>query len=203
MPQIVCNITLDVSVNDSGQIVMAKQGDSKSRLLAVRLTDNGKPLSIEPDAVVLLNVSREEMNAAYEGRVQSDGTALFVLPAAALEKEGAAECDVSVLDAAGGRLTSSRFAVEVERAVSLAQAPLESEATDVIASLLAEQTLHPLVPEQSEQGYVLSPELNRKYCVDLSDETFVSGEAWLPIALRLPVPESAERDLSALNSRHI
>ena len=60
MPQVVYDMTLDVSVSDPGVQIIAKQGDRQSRLLCIRLTDCKKPLPIENDAAVLLNVATDE-----------------------------------------------------------------------------------------------------------------------------------------------
>lgn len=194
MPKIVCRIALDVALNDGGQIIMAKQGDCKTRLLAVSLTENGTPLAIEPDAAVLLNVSRNGEHAAFEGRVCSDGTALFTLPAFALAEQGEVLCDVSVLDATGGRLTSSQFTLAVEGAVAPDASPDASDEVDALGGLLAEEVLHPLAPVAAAEGYVLAPAVNRKYSVDLSDAALVTDAGWVPLALQLPTPASAARE---------
>ena len=194
MPQIVCKISLDVAINDAGQIIMAKQGDRASRLLSVTLTDNGAPLPIEADAAVLLNVCRGEERAVFEGRVCPDGSALFALPSFALAEEGSVLCDVSVLDAAGGRLTSSHFSIAVEAAVVPDAAPSDSEDGDLIAGLLSEQILHPLSPKAVGGVYMLAPEVNRKYSVDLSDTGLITDKGWVPLSLQLPTPTSSARE---------
>ncbi|MBQ3483134.1 MAG: hypothetical protein IJA78_03050 [Clostridia bacterium] len=194
MPQIVCKIILDVAINDGGQIIMAKQGDRGSRLLSVALTDNGASLPIEADAAVLLNVRRGEECAAFEGRVCPDGSALFALPSFALAEEGSVLCDVSVLDAAGGRLTSSHFQIAVEAAVAPDAAPSESEESDLVAELLSEQILHPLLPTAGDGGFVLAPAVNRKYSVDLSDTGLITDKGWVPLSLQLPTPTSTARE---------
>ncbi|MBQ8357832.1 MAG: BppU family phage baseplate upper protein [Clostridia bacterium] len=194
MPQIVCRIALDVSVNDAGQVMMAKQGDRNSRLLCVRFTDCGRPISLEAETAVLLNVARREEAFAYAGAVTGEGEALFTIPAFALEEAGAVECDVTALDADGGRLTSSKFTIMVEESVCPDGGLGSGEGADLAAQLLAEQTVQTLVPEIGESGYRLLPALNRKYALDLSDAAYTTDGAWSPIILELPTPASAQRE---------
>ena len=193
MAQIMCEITLDVSVKDPGLSMMAKQGDSKSRLLCVHLTDEGKPLVIEEGSCVLLNVARGEEAFAFEGRVVG-GNALFVLPAFALAEAGCVRCDVSVLGTDAEKLTSVAFTLEVEAAVCPDGALGDEAGEDLAATLLAEETLQPLLPHSDNAGYLLRPALNRKYTVDLSGSGYLAGGVWKSITLELPTPEHPTRD---------
>lgn len=193
MAQVMCDITLDVSVNDRGQTMMAKQGDSKSRLLCVHLTDQRKPLEIEKDAVVLLNVSNGDTAQSFQGHVTA-GTAVFTLPTFALETAGSVSCDVSVLGSNGGKLTSAGFEICVAEAVCPETELGDDEQGDLASELLAQEAILPLSPLQVENGLVLAPEINRRYGVDLSSSAFKKDGAWLPVTLRLPTPQSALRE---------
>ena len=195
MPQIVCNISLDVSVNDAGQSIMAKCGDSGSRLLCVRFTDCGKELAINRHASVLLNIARGDEQKSFAGAVDGEGRALFTIPLFALECAGKVECDVSAVDADGSRLTSSAFVIEVEESVCPSDTLLEAPEDDVVGEWLASESLLSLVPERTLDGPVMRPAVNRKYRVDLSgDEYILDGAFWDILRLELPTPENVDKD---------
>lgn len=195
MPQIVCNIALDVSVNDVGQKLMAKQGDFGSRLLCVQFTDCKRPLPLEPGVTVLLNAAKGEEKNTFLGSVSDGGTALFVLPDFVLDEAGVVICDVSAVDKDGGRLTTEKFEIVVEEAVYCS-----SDFTDHVGGhdlaqdFLASQSVHKLIPEAEWQSYVLRPAVNRKYTVDLSDECYAPDGFWAPISLELQRPTDVSRE---------
>ncbi len=189
MAQVTCNITLDVSMNDGGKIMMAKQGDSKSRLLCVHLTDQGSPLEIEAEASVLLNVFNGSEARSFRGATVG-GAALFALPDFALESAGSVSCDVSVLGSDGGKLTSASFEICVAESVCPQTELGSDERGDLASELLAQSAILELEPTQTEGGWLLEPAVNRRYSVDLSNAVFKKDGAWLPITLRLPTPKS-------------
>ena len=193
MAQVMCNITLDVSINDRGQILMAKQGDSKSRLLCVHLTDQHKPLEIEEGASVLLNVSNGNVAQSFRGSVR-DGAALFTIPAFALEQAGTVPCDVSVIGSEGGKLTSAGFEICVIEAVCPDNGLGGEEMPDAIAELLAQDTVYPLAPVAEGDHLTLRPACNRRFTVDLSHESYKKDGAWLPLQIQLPAPVSAAKE---------
>lgn len=194
MPQIVCNITLDVSLKGASQVFMAKRGDSKSRLLQAQLTDCGRELPIEGDATVLLNLSRAGESHAFAGAVTDGGQALFVLPDFALAEVGSVKGDVSVLGIDGARLTSCPFEISVEDSVCPDAEVNDPQNENLMAELLAREVIIPLEPQATENGFVLAPEVNHKYSVDLSDAQYAPEGAWLPISLQLPAVEMAEKE---------
>ena len=193
MPQIVCNIELDVSVKDEGKVLMARQGDNGCRLISVGLTDCGKPLPIEPKATVLLNVSREVGSHVYEGRV-IEGRALFVLPDFVLQEAGVARCDVSVISTIG-RLTAAEFTVEVVPAVC-PEGDFGTLGTPQLAQeYIASQMQYVLEPQARGEEFLLTPEVNRRYTLDLSDaDTYLSDGYWRRLTLELPTPADSARE---------
>ncbi|MBQ8341126.1 MAG: hypothetical protein IJY22_01950 [Clostridia bacterium] len=192
MAQIMCEITLDVSVNDSGQVMMAKQGDSKSRLLCVHFTDKRKPMKVESGASVLLNVSAGGEARSFVGYV-SDGDAIFVIPAFALAAAGNVSCDVSILGGDGGRLTTAGFEICVAESVC-PDGDLGEETADLAAELLAQDTIQTLTPVSDGAAYVIAPTLNRKYALDLSAPAYTASGSWATFRLELPTPLSAEQE---------
>lgn len=187
MPQVVYDMTLDVSVSDPGIQIIAKQGDRQSRLLCIRLTDCKKPLPIEGDAAVLLNVATDEGAYAFDGIV-CDGAAQFTLPAFATEKAGVAHCDVSVFGSEGGRLTSNSFDIVVEAAVCPGNGLTMGEGADVAIKLLGESLVHELSAVNTGEGYAVYPEVNHKYSLDLSDDIYRPNGVWAPFSLHLETP---------------
>ena len=194
MPQIVCNIALDVSAVCAEQTVSARQGDSKSRLLCVTLTDCGKALQIERSATVLLNVAKGEESACFEGAVVEEGKALFVIPDFILAEACEVICDVSVI-APCGRLTTAPFRIAVQASVC-ADGQIVDDAADgdLVADFIASQRLLVLTPTAAEDSFLLSPEINHKYTLDLSDGSYAPNGVWKPIRLSLPKPANAVKE---------
>ena len=190
MPQIVCSISLDVGVSDSGLCLMAKSGDYGSRRLSVQLTDCGAPIVLGEDVSVLLNISKQGERKSFTGVVSEKGEADFVLPAFLLECAGTAKCDVSVVDAVGNRLTSAVFEVAVEESVCPGEGVSADENPDVVAQLLASERVYELSLSRLSDRFLLAPLLNRKYTVDLSDAALVEGNTWKHIELDLPTPRA-------------
>lgn len=202
MPQIMCNIRLDVSVNDCGQSIMAKRGDVGSRGLCVRFTDCGRELPVEQSATVLLNVARGEERKSFAGAVDRDGCAVFTIPSFALEQVGEVLCDVSAINAMGDRLSTATFTLAVEDAVCSTEGLVASDKEDVLGEWIATESLQTLAPVQNADGFLLTPAVNRKYLLDLSDSRYVNDGAWQKLSLQLPVPPDTMRDAWVLISCH-
>ena len=194
MAQIMCEITLDLSTNESGLVVEAKQGDRNSRLLCVRLADRNRPVRIEAGATVLLNAACGEGACAFAGYV-ADGAAIFVLPDAVLAEVGDVKCDVSVVGGDAGRLTTASFTVRVGQAVCPDGGTATQTGADLVAEWLATGEVQPLTPTAGDTGYLLNvPRLNRKYTVDLSDDKYKDNGNWREISLVLPTPDALESE---------
>lgn len=189
MAQIMCDITLDVSVNDGGQRMIAKQGDSKSRLLRVHFTDQKKPLLIEDWASVLLNVSNGIDAHSFLGDVV-DGAAVFTIPDFALFQVGTASCDVSVLGGDGEKLTTARFEICVLESVCPSNDLGDGESGNLAAELLARDHIQPLWPTVADGIATLAPDVDRRYAVDLSDADYRPEGVWMPLRLELPIPQN-------------
>ena len=193
MPQIVCKINLDVAVSDSGLCLMAKSGDYGSRCLSVTLTDCDIPLHLEQDTTVLLNVRKNGESKSFAGEVV-DGAAVFAMPAFLLETAGTAKCDVSLVDASGNRLTAAAFEIAVEESVCPDSGASQDHNPDVVAALLASEKLYDLKPVVLSDQIMLAPMANRKYRVDLSEESLAQDHQGKPIKLLLPTPENEDRE---------
>lgn len=137
MIQIIKKISLDVSRPNVLKVIVAKQRDNRSRFLKVTFTNDSKKIEIPPSATAIINALRGDgMSKSFAGEVNSDGTATVPLSSWMLEAEGGLECDVSVVDKDGSRLTTSTFIVEVERASCDNGEISEDENYDILVKLI-------------------------------------------------------------------
>ncbi len=197
MAQCMCKLVLDVADRDGAQTVVARQGDNATRFLSVRLMSCGEPLCVEESATVIINVKNASGEVrAFEGAVNADGALILPINAWALRSVGTVQCDVSIFDAAGGRLTTPPFEIEVVSSLSAGDSlPGDTDGTDSItAKLIAQERMYVLTPTATAQGYLVEPLCNRKYALDLSGEDYAEAGNWKTISLVLPEPEDADSD---------
>lgn len=117
MAQIVQNITLEVSKPNTFQAIIAKQFDSESRFLRVKMVNGSDTINVLSTSTVVINAKRNDgAEQAFEGVVNEDGTVTVPLTYWMLELDGELKCDVSIIDAEGRKLTSTKFIVKVEDA---------------------------------------------------------------------------------------
>ena len=157
----------------------------------------GEPLCVEESATVIINVKNASGEVrAFEGEVDADGALILPIKAWALRSIGTVQCDVSIFDTAGGRLTTPPFEIEVISSLSAGDIlPGDKEGEDSItAKLIAEERMYTLTPIAAPQGYALEPLCNRKYALDLSGEDYAEGGKWKTISLVLPEPEDMDSD---------
>lgn len=197
MAQCMCKMVLDVADRDAAQCIVARQGDSATRFVRLRLTSFGEPIRVEESAIAVLNVrNAANERLAFEGEINSDGSLTLPINAWMLQSVGVLQCDVSVIDVGGGKLTTPSFEIEVVASVAaddvLSGDELEGES--IAARLLAEEKIFVLEPMLTGDGFALQPRCNRKYALDLSAESYASGDDWKAISLVLPKPESTASD---------
>lgn len=137
MAQVTQQLTLDVSKENRIQAVVAKQYDYQSRYLKIQFTNQDVPLTIEQGSVVTINALRADNQAkAFLGTVEPDGQVTVPITSFMLELDDKVRCDVSVVDAAGRKLTSMSFSIEVQRASYSGDDISEDENTDLLLQLL-------------------------------------------------------------------
>lgn len=197
MAQCMCKMMLDVADRDAVQTVVARQGDSATRFLHLTLFSCGEPMSVEESVTVVLNAKNPAGELrAFQGEVCADGTLTVPLNAWILRSVGIVQCDVSLFNVGGGKLTTPPFEVEV--IASVADDKLlpgdDEEGESLTARLLAEEKVYMLDPVLTEEGYSLYPLCNRKYALDLSGDAYASGDGWKEISLVLPTPEDTDSD---------
>lgn len=197
MAQCMCKMVLDVADRDSAHSIVARQGDSDTRFVRLRLMSYGEPIRVEESAVVVLNVKNPSNELlSFEGEVNTDGSLTLPINAWMLQSIGVLQCDVSLIDAGGGKLTTPSFEIEVVASVAPDEV-LPSDNMDgesLTARLLAEEKIFALEPLLAGAGYELHPRCNRKYSLDLADSCYASGDDWKAISLVLPTPDDTSSD---------
>lgn len=197
MTQCMCKMMLDVADRDTLQTVVARQGDNATRFVRLALFAFGEPLRVEENAVVLLNAKNAAGELrAFAGEVNCDGTLTLPFNSWMLHSVGILQCDVTIVDADGGKLTTPPFEVDVAPSVA-ADELLPGDSDDgesITARLLSEERVFTLEPVLAADGYELRPLANRKYALDLSSEIYGEGEGWKNIAMVLPAPDDVGND---------
>jgi len=139
MAFIVKNISVDVASENIFRSIIAKQYDTDSRFLKVRLTNEGEQINVSPTSVVIINALREDNEAqAFAGTVNEDGTVTVPIAYWMLELDGQVKCDISVIDSEQRKLSSTSFTISVEAAAYSGTDITEDESYDVLVSLIAE-----------------------------------------------------------------
>ncbi len=147
MAQIIQKISVDVSKPNFFQAIVAKQYDSGTRFVKATFIHNNEKVYIEPTATVTINATRKDgSKSSFAGVVNDDGTATLPLTYWMLELVGTVKCDISVLSGEG-RLTSTNFDIEVEKASNDNGDVSEDENYDVLLQLIEE--VKSVVPDQT------------------------------------------------------
>lgn len=136
MVQVTRKIALEVSKPNTLKVIIAKQGDNRSRYIKATFVNDNKKIEIPSTATVTINASRGDgLSKRFAGEVNPDGTATVPLTAWILELEGIVECDISAI-ADGRKLTTATFIVEVECAVCDDDELTEDENYDILVKLI-------------------------------------------------------------------
>lgn len=139
MAKIVKSLSLDVSLQNRIQAVLAKQYDKDSRFLKIRMTNEGEPVTIEQTSIVTINALRaDNTSKAFAGEVNEDGTVTVPMTYWMLELDDKVSCDISVTDAQGRKLSTLNFTIEVEHANYAGDDISTDDNYDVLTQLIAE-----------------------------------------------------------------
>lgn len=139
MAKIVKSLSLDVSLQNRIQAVLAKQYDKDSRFLKIRMTNEGEPVTIEQTSIVTINALRaDNTSKAFSGEVNEDGTVTVPMTYWMLELDDKVSCDISVTDAQGRKLSTLNFTIEVEHANYAGDDISTDDKYDVLTQLIAE-----------------------------------------------------------------
>jgi hypothetical protein len=139
MALITQKISVQVSKPNFFQAIVAKQYDNGSRFLQATFINGSEKINVALSSSVLINAKRNDgEEASFGGTVNADGTVTVPLTSWMLELEGRVESDISVIDANGNKLTSTKFIVEVERASCKGEDITEDENYDILITALGE-----------------------------------------------------------------
>ncbi len=139
MAEIIKQIDVDVAKKNTFQAIVAKQGDTASRFLKVRLTNEGEPINVALSTSVVINALRSDEQAdSFLGEVMEDGTVKVPLTQWMLAIDGLMTCSITIVDSQSRKLTSTSFTVDVQFAENIDGDISEDENYDILVSLLAD-----------------------------------------------------------------
>ena len=129
-------ITLEVSKPNVFQAIAAKQGDSNSRFLKATIVNEGVMIPVLSTSTVVINAKRNDgQSNSFFGETNEDGTATVPVHSWMLELVGYVNCDVSIIDTQGRKLTTTSFTLLVEEASNNGSDMSETEQYDFITEV--------------------------------------------------------------------
>ena len=139
MAQILKSLSLDVSRQNRVRTILAKQFDNNSRFLKVQLNNEGEPIVVEKDSIVLINATREDGKSdSFFGYVNDDGSVTVPISYWMLEVTGKVKCDISVISEQGSKLSTLSFAIEVEKTNGCGESIEEHEDCGILVQLISD-----------------------------------------------------------------
>jgi hypothetical protein len=130
-------ITVEVAKPNYFAALIAKQGDIDSRFLKVTFAHNGNKIDIKPTSTAMIGGERPDgQSKIFAGVVNDDGTATVPLVGWLLELPGLLTCDATIVDADGGKLSSTNFKVVVDKAACADDDISSDENYDILTSLI-------------------------------------------------------------------
>lgn len=120
MNEITKQIKVDVAqpiILDKVNYITAKQGDMGSRFVRAKFANESEDLIIDQSSTVVLNAFKPDGTRANKiGKVNSDGSVTAEITNQMLSVAGQVDCDISIIDTKGSKLTSTTFFVQVQPA---------------------------------------------------------------------------------------
>lgn len=108
-------VTLDFSGERNGQTLFAKQGDSESRVISVRLLNGGRPFTLsEGESAELRLIKPDRKTVVCNMSAEPDGSLTALLPEDSLSVKGTMRADIAVASADGSVLSCAVFNIKVE-----------------------------------------------------------------------------------------
>lgn len=140
MPKITKELSVDVIRPNSSEMLVAKQGDSNSRFLKVKIMDDGKEHPVSGTSKVTINVERPDKESfSVFGVVNDDGTVTVPINSDMLKVDGILKCDISIINTENdSRLTSTKFYISVEEASNLGDISESDPDACVLVQLIGE-----------------------------------------------------------------
>lgn len=141
MAQIIKTLNVDVARKNRFQALMAKQYDSKSRYLKVRLQNESVDIAVEEGCTVIMNALRADgQSKGYAGSVNEDGTVMVPITSWMLALDDTVVCDISVVDSSLRKLTSMSFEIEVDPSSYSGDDIAQDENYDLLVALMSDVT---------------------------------------------------------------
>lgn len=139
MAQITKSLSLDVSRQNRRRAILAKQFDNGSRFLNIQLNNEGEPITVAQNSVVLINATRADgASESFVGGVNDDGSVTVPITYWMLEVPGKVMCDVSVISELESKLSTLGFAIEVEKANGTGDDIAETEDCGILVQLISD-----------------------------------------------------------------
>ena len=137
MIRVIQELKIEVSKPNFIQAIVAKQYDNNSRFLKVTLVNGNEEITVMPTSTVTINAKRKDGESkAFAGEVNDDGTVTVPLTYWMLELDGTVNCDISVVDIEGRKLTTTTFVMSVERASFNGDEISDDENYDILVKLI-------------------------------------------------------------------
>ena len=137
MIRVIQELKIEVSKPNFIQAIVAKQYDNNSRFLKVTLVNGNEEITVMPTSTVTINAKRKDGESkAFAGEVNNDGTVTVPLTYWMLELDGTVNCDISVVDIEGRKLTTTTFVMSVERASFNGGEISDDENYDILVKLI-------------------------------------------------------------------
>lgn len=139
MATILGEITLDVAMLNRFEALVAKQYDTNSRFVKCHIVNQGQEVVVESTAHVVLNALRADgASKMFAGEVNTaDNTVTVPLTYWMLELDDVVHCDVSIISAAGERLSTTLFEVNVQYAAAKEDELIQQDENyDLLISLM-------------------------------------------------------------------
>lgn len=139
MAQITKSLSLDVSRQNRRRAILAKQFDNGSRFLNIQLNNEGEPITVAQNSVVLINATRADgARESFVGGVNDDGSVTVPITYWMLEMPGKVMCDVSVISEQESKLSTLGFAIEVEKANGTGEDIADTEDCGILVQLISD-----------------------------------------------------------------
>lgn len=136
MAEIIQEITLDVSKENTYEVVLAKQGDYASRNIKATIVNRTSKIDCSGAKLVTLNMVRVDGEAKlFEGDANEDGTVTLPLTTWMLKVPGTSRCSVSIVDN-DARLSTMSFYLVVQYAEFSEDDILDNDEGDLLLRLL-------------------------------------------------------------------
>lgn len=172
MATILREITVDVAQYNRFAAIVAKQYDKESRFLKVHLTNMEQPITVDPQAMVVINARRPDGVAkSFEGTINQDGSVTVPLTQWMLALDGAVKCDISIISGTEVMLTSTLFELDVQEAAADEEAMEQDEDYGVLINLIEtvsdlEDTADGLVDDLNNLKTAYESQVDKIYNID-------------------------------------